>query len=202
MSSSALTLSTLASPQLCAALFTVGWPRYKAFYNPDLKKDTTSHLLSSHNGWPRISFLTFTVHRQKTHSPDIMGALTPMVFKEGFLTTSFTECCGYPGTHTFKGLSCSVHPGCPGTHTFKGLSCSVHRECTGTHIFERKKDSLTFLFFFFKVEISLRTLIPLFMPGSVHGGSVSWDNCGWMFPDKLLVSSFLDRLPHCARTAK
>ena len=30
-----------------------------------------------------------------------------------------------------------------------------------------------FFFFFFEVEISLRTLIPLFMPGSVHSGSVS-----------------------------
>ena len=29
------------------------------------------------------------------------------------------------------------------------------------------------LFFFFKVEISLRTLIPLFRPGSVHSGSAS-----------------------------
>ena len=28
-------------------------------------------------------------------------------------------------------------------------------------------------FFFFEVEISSRTLIPLIMPGSVHGGSVS-----------------------------
>ena len=28
-------------------------------------------------------------------------------------------------------------------------------------------------FFFFKVEISLRTLIPLFRPGSVYSGSVS-----------------------------
>ena len=30
-----------------------------------------------------------------------------------------------------------------------------------------------FLSFFFKVEISSHTLIPLFMPGSVHSGSVS-----------------------------
>ena len=32
--------------------------------------------------------------------------------------------------------------------------------------------------------------VPLFVPGSVHSGSVSWDDCGWMFPDKLPVSSF------------
>ena len=54
------------------------------------------------------------------------------------------------------------------------------------------------LFFFFEVEISSRTLIPLFMPGSVHSGSVSWDDCGWMFPDKLCVSSFLHGFPHYA----
>ena len=30
-----------------------------------------------------------------------------------------------------------------------------------------------FLLFFFKVEISMRTLIPLFTPGSVHSGSAS-----------------------------
>ena len=51
--------------------------------------------------------------------------------------------------------------------------------------------------FFLKVEISLCTLIPFFMPESVHSGSVSWD-CGWTFPDKLSVSSFLDRFPHYA----
>ena len=47
-----------------------------------------------------------------------------------------------------------------------------------------------FLLFFFKVEISSRTLIPLFRPGSVHGGSASWDDCDRVFPDELLVSSF------------
>ena len=56
-------------------------------------------------------------------------------------------------------------------------------------------------FFFFEVESSLCTLIPLFMPGSVHSGSVNWDNCGWMFPDKLCVSLFPDRFPHYAWTA-
>ena len=55
--------------------------------------------------------------------------------------------------------------------------------------------------FFFEVEISLHTLIPLFMPWSVHSGSVSWDYWGWMFPDKLCLSSFQDRLPHYAWTA-
>ena len=56
-------------------------------------------------------------------------------------------------------------------------------------------------FFFFEVEISSCTLIPLFMPGSVHSGSVSWDDCGRMFPDKFRVSSFPDRFPHYAWTA-
>ena len=52
--------------------------------------------------------------------------------------------------------------------------------------------------FCFKVEISLRTLIPLFRPGSVYNGSASWDNCGRVFPDELCVSSFPDRFPHSA----
>ena len=51
-----------------------------------------------------------------------------------------------------------------------------------------------------EVEISSHKLIPLSMQGSVHSGSTSWDNCGWMFPDKLPVSSFLDRSPHHAWT--
>ena len=33
-------------------------------------------------------------------------------------------------------------------------------------------------FFFFWVKISLCILIPLFMPGSDHSGSSSWDDCG------------------------
>ena len=53
-----------------------------------------------------------------------------------------------------------------------------------------------FFFFFFKVEISSRTLIPLLRPGWVHSGSVSWDDCDWVFPDELRVSSFPDRFPH------
>ena len=39
------------------------------------------------------------------------------------------------------------------------------------------------------------------MPGSVHSGSASWDDCGQMFSDKLRVSSFPDRFPHYVRTA-
>ena len=39
------------------------------------------------------------------------------------------------------------------------------------------------------------------MPGSVNSGSVSWDNCGRKFPDKLRVSLFLERFPHYACTA-
>ena len=56
-------------------------------------------------------------------------------------------------------------------------------------------------FFFFEVEISLRTLIPLFMTGSVHSGWASWDDCGRMFHDKLRVSSFPDGFPHYSWTA-
>ena len=47
-------------------------------------------------------------------------------------------------------------------------------------------------YFFLTVEISLRTLIPLFSPGSAHSGSVSWDDFNWAFPDELRVSSFSD----------
>ena len=39
--------------------------------------------------------------------------------------------------------------------------------------------------FFFKMEISSRTLIPYFMPGSVHSGPASLDDCGRIFSDKL-----------------
>ena len=53
-------------------------------------------------------------------------------------------------------------------------------------------------FFFLIVEISLHTVIPLFRPGSVHSGSMSWDDCVWVFPDKLRVNSFPDRFPHYA----
>ena len=55
-----------------------------------------------------------------------------------------------------------------------------------------------FSFFSFEVEITSGALIPLFMPGSVHSGSESWDDCGWMFPNKLQVSSFPDWFPHYA----
>ena len=47
---------------------------------------------------------------------------------------------------------------------------------------------------FSEVEITSRTLIPLFRPGSVHSGSVSWDNCD------LHVSLCPDRFPHYAWT--
>ena len=65
----------------------------------------------------------------------------------------------------------------------------VLEECSTIHF------SSALLFFFFLVEISLRTLIPLFTPGSVHSGSASSDDCSRMFPDKFRVSSFPDRFP-------
>ena len=58
-----------------------------------------------------------------------------------------------------------------------------------------------FVLFFVLMEISSRALIPLFKPGSVHSGSVSWDDCGQTFPDKLRVSSFPDTSSHYAWTA-
>ena len=57
---------------------------------------------------------------------------------------------------------------------------------------------LRFYFWFLEVEISSPALIPLFMPGSVHSGSASWDDWGRMFPDKFRVSSFPDRFPQYA----
>ena len=53
--------------------------------------------------------------------------------------------------------------------------------------------------FFFKVE-SGDKFMPLLRPGSVHSGSAWSDNCGQVFPDKLHVSSFLDRFPYYAWT--
>ena len=52
-------------------------------------------------------------------------------------------------------------------------------------------------FVFLKVEISLFMLIPLFRPGSVHSGSVSWDDCDRVFADELYVSSFPERFTPC-----
>ena len=56
-------------------------------------------------------------------------------------------------------------------------------------------------FFNLEVEISSCTLIPLFVPGLVHSGSVSWDVCGQTFPSKLQISSFPDRFTCFAWTA-
>ena len=53
-----------------------------------------------------------------------------------------------------------------------------------------------FLSFFSWMEISSCTLIPLFMPGSVHSGSASWDDCDRVFPDELHMSSFPVTFPH------
>ena len=55
--------------------------------------------------------------------------------------------------------------------------------------FVKSVPSCTF-FFFFSMEISSPTPIPLFRPGSVHSGSVSLDDCGWAFPVELQVSWF------------
>ena len=65
-----------------------------------------------------------------------MGALTAMVFKEGFLTTPFTECRECPDTRAYRErLSGSVHRGCRGAYILKEeLSRSVHCGCTGIHI--------------------------------------------------------------------
>ena len=46
-------------------------------------------------------------------------------------------------------------------------------------------------FFFFKVKISLGTLIPLLRLGSVHSGSASLDHCGRVFPVTCVWAHFL-----------
>ena len=61
--------------------------------------------------------------------------------------------------------------------------------------------ALIFFIFFMEVEISSRTLILPFVPGTVHSGSATSDDCGRIFPDRLSVSSFPDRFPHYAWTA-
>ena len=63
-------------------------------------------------------------------------------------------------------------------------SCArILGECLTIHYLP----ALLFLFFVlvFIVEISSRTLIPLFRPGSVHSGSASSDYCDQMFPGEL-----------------
>ena len=50
-------------------------------------------------------------------------------------------------------------------------------------------------FFFFLMEISSCTLMPLFRPGSFHSGSASRDDCNRVFPDELRVSSVPDSFP-------
>ena len=69
--------------------------------------------------------------------------------------------------------------------------------------FDDSFPAFSFVYFFFKVEISSRTQIPLFFfrPGSVYSGLASWNDFGRVFLDELRVSSFPDRFPHYAWTA-
>ena len=73
-------------------------------------------------------------------------------------------------------------------------SARIWGECSTIH----SLPALFVLFCFVEVEISSRTLIPLFRPGSVHSGLASGEDCDRVFPDKSRVSSFLDRFPHYA----
>ena len=66
---------------------------------------------------------------------------------------------------------------------------SILGECSTMHSLPALKKE--------EVEINKRTLNPLFTPRSVHSGSVSWEDCSWMFPNKLYVGSFLDILTLC-----
>ena len=67
----------------------------------------------------------------------------------------------------------------------RGLGGGEKRE----RIFDHSFPACAFFFFFWS-EISSRTLIPHFIPGSVHSGSARWDDRGRISPDKLRVSSF------------
>ena len=55
-------------------------------------------------------------------------------------------------------------------------------------MFNNSFPACVFWGFFFKVEISLHTLIPLF---GQDQSTVSWDDCNRVFPAELCVSSFL-----------
>ena len=60
--------------------------------------------------------------------------------------------------------------------------------------FRRRSDesvsTCSFFFFFFKAQVSSRIPILLVRPGSVHSGSVNWDDCGQAFTDDLCVRSY------------
>ena len=60
-------------------------------------------------------------------------------------------------------------------------------------MFDHLSPPALFFFFFFKW-----TIIPIFMSSSVYSCSAS---CGWVFPDKLRMSSFPNRFPHYTWTA-
>ena len=67
-------------------------------------------------------------------------------------------------------------------------------ECFTIHslpalVYLKQKNKQKNVCLFFSVFLKWK-LIPLFMPESVYSGSVSWDDCGRMFPCKLRVSSF------------
>ena len=51
---------------------------------------------------------------------------------------------------------------------------------------------------FFKVEISSRSLIPIFTSGWVHSGLASWNDCDRVFPEEWRVSWFPDGFQQCA----
>ena len=52
------------------------------------------------------------------------------------------------------------------------------------------------------MEISSCAPIPLLRPGSVHSGSVSWDDCGWVFLDEVAWICFSNRFQHYSSAAE
>ena len=66
----------------------------------------------------------------------------------------------------------NVHYSCGGDGD--GDGCGIFLACKDFwRMLEQSFLACAFFFFFFKVEISLHTLIPLFMPGYVKTGSAS-----------------------------
>ena len=97
--------------------------------------------------------------------------------------------------HKWKRNSCHESTGV--VVAFSSL-VRIRGECLTIYSLPALLKKIFFYVVVVEMDFSSCTLIPLFMLGSVHNGSTSWDDCGWMFPNKLHVSSFLDRFPHCA----
>ena len=98
----------------------------------------------------------------------------------------------------FRQCPSTVSEGPSGMAVAWSFLARIFGECSTIHSLPALFSFL--FFFFFLMEISSRTLILIFMPGSVYSGWASWDDCSRIFNDKLRVSSFPDRFQHYAWT--